>query len=151
MKPEQLLKYIIQPALEGLDVRKYGGRKAEILLLATCAQETNCANTVHQIGGPALGIYQCEPYTHHLVLHWIERHAETAIVSLTSLDERLIYDLDYATKIARMLYYSIPEPLPAIGPDAMWLYYKAYYNRDGKATEREWAKNWTQYVQGELE
>ncbi len=146
MKPSQLLEYIIKPALDGMDTGQYAGEQAEILLLATSAQETNCGYTVHQIGGPALGIYQCEPAAHKLVLHWVGEHAPRALITLAADDNQLIYDLYYATAIARMLYYSIPQPLPSVDMNEMWSYYKSYYNRGGKATYGQWMINWNHYV-----
>lgn len=146
MKSSQLLEYIIKPKLAGMDKGQYSGKQAEILLLATSAQETNCGYTVHQTHGPALGVFQCEPNTHKAVLRWVEEHAPQALVSLASDDDRLIYDLYYATAIARMLYYSIPQPLPAVDMDEMWSYYKSYYNRGGKATYGHWMINWNHYV-----
>ena len=146
MKPGQLLTYIILPALLSLS-DKFNSHRARIQLLATAAQESHCGEFVHQVHGPALGIYQCEPATHRLVLHWTLEHEPTALVSLTSLDERLIYDLNYATRIARLLYYSIPEPLPPVDMTAMWRYYKSYYNRGGAATQTEWNANWKRFVE----
>lgn len=145
MKPDQLLTYIIPPALRSLG-DKFNSYPAQIQLLATCGHESHCGEFVHQVHGPALGIYQCEPTTHRLVLSWAMDHEPNALVSLTSLDDRLIYDLEYATQIARLLYYSIPEPLPEVDMTAMWRYYKSYYNRGGAATQTEWNENWKRFV-----
>ena len=145
MNPEQLLIYIIPPALQLLG-DKFNSYRAHIQLLATCGQESHCGEFVHQVHGPALGIYQCEPVTHRLVLHWTLEHEPMVLVSLTSSDNRLVYDLNYATQIARLLYYSIPEPLPAVDMTAMWRYYKSFYNRGGAATQNEWNANWKRFV-----
>ena len=149
MNPEQLLIYIIPPALLALG-DKFNSYRAHIQLLATCGHESHCGEFVHEEHdkkrGAALGIYQCEPTTHRLVLHWTMKHEPTVLVSLTSSDDRLMYDLNYATQIARLLYYSIPEPLPAVDMTAMWHYYKSYYNRGGAATQNEWDANWKRFI-----
>ena len=106
---------------------------------------------MHQDPGPALGIYQCVPATHRLVLRWTMEHEPTALISYTALDDRLIYHLYYATQIARLLYRSIPQSLPEADPAATWHYYKHYYNRGGKATQREWNANWAEFVTPVLE
>jgi len=147
MNPQQLLDFIIKPALTLIGE---SGIKATILLLSTAAQETHCGEYVRQIGGgPGRGIYQCESATHNLVKNWLMRNnrpLHSLIVARGSTDERLVYDLQYATWIARVLYLSIPKPLPAPTESETWAYYKAYYNRGGKATREEWSDNWGRYV-----
>jgi len=147
MNPEQLLNCIIIPALS---VTGEASAKANILLLATAAQETHCGQYVRQVGGgPGRGIFQCEPATHNLVKNWLYSHKKplhSLIISGGSTDERLVYDLRYATWIARALYMSIPQPLPPIEPEPMFQYYKKWYNRNGAATWEQFNENWGKYV-----
>lgn len=149
ISPHHLLHNIIIPALH-ID-QELDSKAAQILLLATSAQESHCGEWVVQNGGPALGIYQCEPHTHDLVRNWLKLHEPAMALSIGGCSgfdsERLIYDLRYATQIARALYWSIPHPLPKIARDEMWHYYKQYYNSEaGAATKEEWDRNWETYV-----
>ena len=52
-------------------------------------------------------------------------------------EERLIYDLRYASAMCRLHYARAKEPLPpAQDVDAIWNYYKTYYNTvDGAASK----------------
>ena len=137
MKPDQLLTYIIRPALRIMTAvaGEYNQPAAAIQLLGTSAQETHCGEYVHQIDGPALGIYQCEPETHQLTLRWAQEHDEHVLGHYNQPDERLIYDLRYATMIARLLYRSIPKPLPAIDRYAM----RSEERRVGKECRSRWS------------
>lgn len=147
MIPSQLLRYIIQPALAGMGA-KYNKPGADVLLLATGAQESHCGEYVKQIGGPALGWPQIEPFTHRQTLCWAMTHAPHVFCRHDSIDARLIYDFCYATKVARLIYYSWPDPLPPVECDAMFAYYKEKYNStQGAATLEQWRENWARYVQ----
>jgi len=116
---------------------------AEELLVFTCAAESNGGTYIHQVKGPALGIYQCEPSTHTDIWqnYIINRHSITSILSLNfncpRIPEpaRLVYDLHYATAICRLHYRRQAEALPkADDVEGMWDYYKKYYNTaNGKA------------------
>lgn len=147
MDPKQFLDYIIRPALDGMGQTS---PKAETLLLATAAQESHCGEYVHQIGGPALGFFQMEPATHKLVKDWLwenRGHLYDVIGCKNSADDRLIWDLRYATQMARSLYLSVMYPLPDQKPDACFLYYKTHYNSArGAATQAEFNSNWQKYV-----
>ena len=62
INPNQLLRYVIKPALTLLDMESPA---AEALMLGTVAQESHCGRYLHQLGkGPALGIFQMEPTTY---------------------------------------------------------------------------------------
>lgn len=144
MDPEQLLTFIIRPALSG----SWASRSAEILLLSTAAQESHCGQYVRQIHGPARGIFQMEPRTHDLVIAWLEKNEPVRLPDYHYSADRLVYDLNYAAILARGLYRSIPEPLPAPELAPCWQYYKAHYNTPaGKATFKEFTDNWHTYVQ----
>jgi hypothetical protein len=61
MNARQLRAYVIQPTLKPMGLWSLA---AETLLVGTCAHESAMGKYLHQIKGPALGIYQIEPITH---------------------------------------------------------------------------------------
>lgn len=140
---KQLRSLIIVPALS--DLQCYS-KEAEELLVFTCAAESNGGTYLKQINGPALGIYQCEPETHtDIWINFIHHRSRTAIllqqkfnVVRSAEHERLIYDLRYATAMARCHYLRIGEALPKANDiNAIWDYYKLYYNTPGGAADKE--------------
>lgn len=136
----QLLNLIIKPALE--DLQMYSVNAAELLIF-TCAVESEGGTYLHQVKGPALGIYQMEPSTYNDIwANYIILKSELTTKLFHNFDvgrmpaeERLIYDLRYATAMARLFYRRISEALPdANDADAIWNYYKKYWNTySGKA------------------
>lgn len=154
MFPEHLLLYIIRPTLEYMG-EKYHSPAAEQLLMATAAQETLCGRYLHQIKGPALGIYQMEPATiedlhRHFINGSINLHF-TLVEFRTSAGHQsesnildVVGNLYYATALARAMYFRFAQPLPEVN-DLMgiWKYYKRYWNTNkGAATEEEFLRNW---------
>lgn len=137
---KQLTELIIEPALKDLVMFS---QDAVELLLFTCANESNGGSYLHQVNGPALGIYQIEPRTYaDLWENFINKKNDILMKLTHSFDcnrmpseDRIIYDLRYATAIARIFYARIPHPLPsATDVNAIWNYYKTYYNTSaGKA------------------
>lgn len=147
--PGQLRQFVIAPALSVISL---GGDAAEELLLGTVLQESDCGYYLHQLGqGPAIGIFQMEPRTHDdLWASFLSRRADlsTKVSSLLApglarLDQ-LAGNLLYATAMARLLYYRIPEPLPAAGDlAAQAAYYKRWYNTaDGAASVESYMARW---------
>jgi hypothetical protein len=141
---KQLRNLIIKPALDSLQL--YSSH-AEELLVFTCATESLGGHYLAQVKGPALGIYQMEPATYSdLWQRFITRNSKISTllgmhfnVNLIPPEERLIYDLRYATAMSRLFYFRIPEKLPdASNIDEIWAYYKKYYNTEkGKAKKGE--------------
>jgi len=140
----QFREYIVVPALSELQMYS---KDAEELLVFTCATESDGGTFVHQIKGPAVGIYQCEPNTHNDMWrnYIINRSNITAMLAL-NFDvpripdpNRLTYDLKYASAICRLHYARVKPPLPKANDiDGMWEYYKEYYNTPkGKATKEK--------------
>jgi hypothetical protein len=82
--------------------------------------------------------------THDLVIAWLKCERPDLLSKVINLrikklsfpvEEELMGNLYYATAIARCLYLSIKEPLPASNDiNGMANYYKKYYNRGGAAT-----------------
>lgn len=127
------------------------------LLTATALVESNLSG-LKQINGPALGFYQIEPATANdcWLNFLLDRPAFVDSVYFASgfpqseVSQRnrvkaptvnnLMTNLAYATCMARVIYYRIPESLPVMTDDeeqdseSLYWYYKKYYNTDkGKA------------------
>lgn len=131
---EQLATLIIKPAL--LDLLMYSENAIELLLF-TCAVESLGGTYLHQLKGPALGIYQMEPATYNdLWQNFIFYRPNIKLQLIHSFDasrippeDRLIYDLRFATAMARIHYARVTEPLPLANDTfAIYDYYKKYYN-----------------------
>ena len=130
----QLRELIIKPAL--LDLVLYSEDAVELLIF-TCAIESDGGSFLKQIKGPALGIYQMEPATYNdLWVNFIAHRNDIKLQLLHSFEalrmppeDRLIYDLRYATAMARIHYARVKESLPdKSNRQALWNYYKKYYN-----------------------
>lgn len=130
----QLRSYIIVPALNDLLLMS---EEAVELLLFTCANESDGGSFIKQVNGPALGIYQMEPNTYNDIWqNYIYGKNDLRQLMLahfncpTMPDEyRMIYDARFATAMARIHYARVKEPLPKLHDlDALWNYYKKYYN-----------------------
>jgi hypothetical protein len=122
---------VIRPTLAALEL---GGPAAENLLLGTALAESRMSYLFQAGGGPALGLYQCEPATHaDLWANFIEPTGLAPRVRGLMSDrpplEQLVTNLAYATAIARLHYRRVREPLPAAGDAAaLSRYHKRYYN-----------------------
>lgn len=151
---DQLKEYIIRPTLEDLGL---WSQAAENLLLGTMAQESHMGHYIHQVKGPALGIYQIEPETHDDVWeHYLDYRESMADkvseLSYLTTSKSLVSNLSYATAIARIIYLRVSEPLP-LPQDLVGMarYWKKYYNTPlGKGTEREFVRNYLKYVKGDI-
>lgn len=144
---KQLVECVIKPALD--DLQLYSEDAVELLLF-TCANESLGGTYLHQIKGPALGIYQMEPVTYNDL--WQNYIAQQKSMCLRLIyhfnapqmsDEiRLTYDLRYATAMTRLYYARISEKLPDKNDaDAIWNYYKKYYNTEKGTAEYHLAMN----------
>jgi len=152
---DQFRHYIIAPALMSMGMHS---QSAVNLLLGTMAQESHFGKYVHQLGnGPAKGVYQMEPATHDDIRDNYIKYRQSIRTLLANtfayktLDaSRLIYDLRYATIMARLHYYRVSEPLPAADNIAgLAAYWKEHYNtRFGRGTEDEFITNYKHFVRG---
>ncbi len=151
MKSDQLRFYIVRPALSLLGPA-LSTRFAEDLLIATCAQESRLGEYVHQVNGPALGIYQIEPASLADLWFWIQHRRPRwdpaflmAGVNPTNDEVRdeVLYNLRFATMIARLFYYRVPTALPTESElHNLWGYYKTFYNTSlGAATLAEFEES----------
>jgi len=158
-KASQFRDLVVSPTLEYLGLNSPA---AVNLLLMTCAQESHFGQYLHQLGsGPALGVYQMEPFTYHS--HWERLNGRTDgmagkvralagyrwATSAIPADE-MIGNLAYATAMCRVHYYLRPEPLPAADDIAgLARYYKQWYNTPaGAARVPDVIDNYHKFVEG---
>jgi hypothetical protein len=136
----QHLRRLIRETLDAMGAR-YASPAAVELLMLTAAQESGLGLHLWQrFVGPALGIYQMEPGRWEDTVVRGER-LHDALAGAVGADwgddrsmRRLVYDLRYATAMARAAYWLIPEPLPAAS------------DLDGLA--RYWFENWCRGCKG---
>lgn len=148
----QLREFVIRPSLPpGLY-----SMAAEELLVATIAVESNGGTYIKQKVGPALGIYQMEPATFSDVWKYVKGSKFHAIImAICNFKDEpeandMIYNLEFATLVARMKYYRDPLPLPSYDDvDGLWLYYKRCWNTYlGKTDKEEFIKSYKDYCKG---
>jgi hypothetical protein len=152
---EQLRKHIIRPTLKFFNLFS---KSAEELLILTCAQESKGGTYLHQIKGPALGIYQMEPATHDDI--WINflkyatklRNDIYSYMDIETMDipskYLMVGNLYYATIMSRLHYLRVSEDLPG-SSDVVGLakYWNKYYNRNpDKGTDEEAIRSYMEYV-----
>lgn len=130
----QFRELIVKSTLN--DLHMYS-RDAEELLVFTCAVESLGGTYLHQVNGLALGIYQMQPLTYNDIWQkYIKINNPIFMKLLTNFnvafmpsEERLIYDLRFATAMTRLFYARTSDPLPAYNdPDSIWEFYKIHYN-----------------------
>jgi hypothetical protein len=152
----QLIKYVIIPTLKHLDPDIPYSDTAVDLLVMTCAHESLGGKYLHQINGPARGIYQMEPNTEddidHNFLNFRPK-LENKVDSTRGgfVDGEMMYNLAYATAMARVHYWrvseSLPDPLNAGYIDALGEYAKKHYNtHKGKATAKAYVRDYFAYI-----
>ena len=150
----QLRINIIRPVLESLNSFIPYSLAAENLLMGTCAQESRMGSYVHQVNGPALGIFQMEPETEADI--WanylgyrtnLSKFVDRLCIESDCVDD-LIGSMPYAVAMARIHYYRAPSALPdADSVGQMANYWKLVYNTpEGKGTEAEFIHNYNRYV-----
>lgn len=155
MNAKQLRELVIRPTLQYLSPTIPYSETAVELLMMTAAHESHLGEYIAQVGGPALGIYQMEPATeddiHDGYLKYrrdLEQVVDNTMISALIRDidgADLVYSLPYATAMARVHYFRVPEALPEGSLQneetirKMAAYAKKYYNTElGKATEEDY-------------
>lgn len=149
----QLREAIIRPALEKI---KLYSKDAEELLVATLAHESKGGTYLVQINGPALGIYQMEPFTHDDVWRtFLSKDAQLAYYILSGCRylqkpdaNEMINNLFYATMMARAMYRRVKEPLPNYTDiEGIAKYWKKHYNTEkGSGTIQEFIESYNKYT-----
>lgn len=151
MRAQDLIEHVIRPTLEYMGMYS---EAAENLLIGTAMQESRL-KYLHQVSGPAIGLWQMEPATHDdLYTNFIDyKGALKALVrslagskyANTKIDpDEMHGNLYYACAMARLQYYRQKEPLPyAEDIHALSRYYKKYYNTPlGKATLEQFIESY---------
>lgn len=161
---QQFRKCIIRPALTSVGLYS---ADAEELLIATMAHESlggtylvqhpPAATELDASKLGALGVYQMETPTHNDI--W-ERtiskrsNLEGLILRSCNYNEdylptslNMIWDMRYATIMARMFWIRIAAPIPhAQDINAIWEYYKKYWNTHlGAAKKEQFIQNYTKF------
>lgn len=139
--PQGLLDEVIWPVLTRLDGVMDGRASSPAainLLLGTAAVESALGEDLVQDGnGPARGLFQMEADTERWLLDgYLARRIvmRQAVTDLTVPlpDYELTGNLFYATALARVLYWTKPEPLPeADDVEGLAAYWKQHYNTPG--------------------
>ena len=155
IKSDDLREHIVKPVLEALsavDERLYSDHAVE-LLMGTAAQESLLGFYLAQMGGgPGLGIYSIESATHHDVLRYLNRHDKADLKAVIERftnhmdDAALVGNLHYATAIARIKYWMIPDPMPET-LEGYADYWKVWYNTsEGDGTVAKYIQNYENLV-----
>ncbi len=140
MDVKQFRELIVRPTLKLMDKYVPGmySEAAENLLVGTALVESDLAY-VKQHSGPALSMYQIEPDTELDIMHryineskysddfWEMLYAGN--YDSVELNSTLIYDMRYATIVARLRYFMETDPLPdADDIHALGHYWNTHYN-----------------------
>ena len=153
MRLFQIKTFVIEPTLQRMG-SKYATRVAVQLLLDTIAVESQGKHIDQRLSstdetlGPAIGLYQIEPATHHDVfVNFLLGSAKHSMLRMKVLELRadhpdphtqLATNLSYATAVARTIYFRAPEALPdEFDLDGIWEYYKKHWNSFLGATDKE--------------
>lgn len=129
----QLRSFVVRPALQ--QIGKWS-LAAENLVMGTAAQESRLT-WLHQITGPAVGLWQIEPATYRDIWgNWLPHRAglrdDLRIMAgaIETPDVNIMHgNLFFAAAMCRVYYLRIPEKLPdADDVPGMAAYWKRYYN-----------------------
>lgn len=149
---EQLRLLIIRPTLSALALYS---PEAEELMMGTCAHESKGGTFLKQENGPALGAWQMEPATHDDIWKNYLPHQTVLASKLINFcrvgvsehprAEYMIYHLNYACSMARILYHRKHAPMPKTLEEQAQVYVE-YYNAGGKATVEEYIDDYRRFV-----
>lgn len=144
---KQLRQYVIEPVLDILHPEIPFSVAACDLLMGTAIQESDCGHWLHQITGPALGIWQMEPATYLDHAKWLDtRHALRDRVFSWNIPTRdydqLIGNLYFACAMARVHYWRVPVAMPQT-IEGQAVYWKSFYNTPaGAGTVMQYLQGW---------
>lgn len=150
INPAQLREYVVRPVLKSLGLYS---EAAEELLMLTAATESLCGEHLHQVKGPAMGVWQMEPATHNDIHgNYLKYRNELAgkVAKYGSVPTHMVGNLNYACAMARVHYLRVAEPLPAASDvRALASYWKKYYNTvAGAGTVEHAIQNYRKYAGG---
>lgn len=146
MSPAQCLQHVVVPALALLGAARYDSSEARVMLLAIAKQESGLAHR-RQVKGPARGLWQFERAggVRGVLNHSSSRAAAASLCHARGVtpQEAVVYaqlerDDILAAGFARLLLFTLPQRLPAIGnvPVAWAQYLDAW--RPGKPHINRW-------------
>jgi hypothetical protein len=131
---QQLRLLVIRPTLTSIGL---WSQAAENLVLGTGIVESRL-QYIKQLGtGPALGLFQMEPFTHNDLWRTTLWGTELGMkvgnlirpfVGVAPSPTHLIGNLFYAAAMCRVHYRRIKAPLPDNTPVELARYWKQYYN-----------------------
>lgn len=141
LNQKQFVDYIVHPILVNIDL---WSPAAEILLIGTALVESRLTY-IHQLGGPALGLYQMEPDTHDDIWDNVlsyRGYLRDKVRLFGRNAPEMMYNLAYATIMCRLQYWRQSEGLPSVDSAIdLARYHKKYYNTfAGKTDVRESVK-----------
>lgn len=157
MKASHLKEYVIEPILKYL---KLLNDSSINLLLGIAAQESHMGEYLHQLNGPALGIYQMEPRTEQDNLNYLQCKNYELFNKIHDLkfdavnevrNNQMEGNLYYATAMARIHFLKFPELLPTSNDiEGLGAYWKKYYNTiKGHGKIVDFINNYYKYVAGD--
>ena len=149
VQAEAFLNTIIEPALQAIQLWSPGAAQ---LLLGTAIQESRLSQR-HQLGGgPALGLWQMEPFTYADIHDNYLKYRPDLMARVLKLGEAevwpdaewLVAHDKFACGLARVKYLRAPTQLPSFGDIAgQARYWKVNYNSLlGAGSEQEYISNW---------
>lgn len=135
---KQIRKFIIRPSLQCVAL---WSDSIEVLLMGTILVESEgeCLRKINNAKSIGYGLYQIDQAAHKDTKLWLSNRmnknmidrvlAASYMAMLPTDEEPLIYNLRYATLIARIIYYRNKQQVPCAN-DAVALseYYKSVYN-----------------------
>lgn len=147
----QLRQLVVRPALEEIGL---WSRAAENLVMGTAAQESNL-RFIHQVKGPAVGLFQIEPATYRDIwTNWLPGQGDLA-EKLRAIAgqpdsgvpdvEIMTWNLKYAAAMCRVFYRRLKAPLPHEDDvEGLAAYWKRHYNTSaGKGTTAQFTRNFS--------
>ena len=158
----QFRELVVVPTLECLNNRIGYSEEAVDLLMMTAAHESKGGTYLKQVGGPALGMYQMEPETEEDIWeNYLDYRPSLSAYVFNMRGKRLVApplatNFVYATAMARVHYFRVPQPLPKknlLAEDVeeeylreLAMYAKAHYNTHlGKATPESYYRDFLRW------
>lgn len=155
---QELYDDVVDPVLTLMSTLVPSRDQASPLLIGTSAVESKLGTYRRQLGdGPAQGIWQMEPATEHDIWqNFLAYNRKLAdMVKSFRVDytpEEMVWNDHYACAMARVFYYRIKAPLPAVGDlEGQARCWKQYYNTPlGAGTPEKYIESWKLLVEGRL-
>lgn len=154
IRPEDLREEVIKPTLTALAAfdERLNSDAAVELLMGTAATESLLGYNLVQEGGPALGIYQMEGNTYTDIRRYLNRDENLELKEIvdsfagTPEPREMIHNLRFATAMARIRYWYVPEALPE-NLELQAIYWKEHYNTSsGAGTPAKYMADHARYI-----